>query len=97
MCGALTTQAMTQDGGTTGPPGAPPGVSPPSGFLVWEPPALPGPCKVQGNGADGKGLVSLAYLQQVPLETGLAFSRPLVACVGLVCLSCPAHSPGEVT
>lgn len=88
---------MTQGGGAAGPTGTPPGASPPSGFLVWEPPALPGSCKVQGSGADGKGLASLACLQQVPLETGLVFHRPLVACVGLVCLSCPAHSPGEVT
>lgn len=44
----------------------------PSGFLVWGPPALPGPCKVQGSRADGKGLPSLACLQQVPLEAGLA-------------------------
>lgn len=72
-----------------------PGASPPSGFLVWEPPVLPGPCKVQGSRADGKGLASLASLQQVPPETGLAFSRPLAACVGLACLSCPAHSPGR--
>lgn len=81
-------------GGAAGPTGTPPGASPPSGFLVWGPPALPGPCKVQGSRADGKGLPSLACLQQVPLETGLAFSQPLAACVGLACLSCPAHSPG---
>ena len=91
VCGAPTTQATTQGRGAPQAPRA----SPPSGFLVWEPPVLPGPCKVQGSRADGKDLASLASLQQVPPETGLAFSRPLAVCVGLACLSCPVHSPGR--